>query len=288
MISSDFIIYFSAMMLAGVPAVFIGFILISRKQAMLIDVISHSSLLGVVLAFLIVKKFSSLAFFIGALLASISSSLFIDIMEKKAKIKKEQATAVVFTGFLALGLFLLSTYSKNVDLDLSCVLFGELLFLPLEESFSFFNINVPQSLVRLGLSSFLVSFFLFIFWRPLFSHSFDSDFSQSTGVYKPYINILFIFLSSYFVISLIKIMGVILPLGLFITPILFGLNFFKNFQKIYLSAILFLALSSVVALPLANKFQVNIGAFLVLTQSTLFLISYSLKKTFAKYSLEPM
>ncbi len=107
----------------------VGNYLVLRRISLVGDAISHSVLPGIVIAFIVADSRSSLPMFIGALVAGVLTTLLIEMIHSRSKIKQDAAIGITFTTMFAIGVILVSLYGADTDLDLDCVLFGKLDFI---------------------------------------------------------------------------------------------------------------------------------------------------------------
>ena len=105
----------------------------AKKISLVGDAISHSVLPGIAIAYMIAGSRSDLAMFIGALIAGIFTTLIIELIHSRSKIKKDAAIGITFTTMFAVGVILVSLYGADTDLDLDYVLFGKLDFMASKE-----------------------------------------------------------------------------------------------------------------------------------------------------------
>ena len=111
----------------------VGNYLVLRKISLVGDAISHSVLPGIAIAYMIAGSRSDLPMFIGALIAGILTTLIIELIHSRSKIKQDAAIGITFTTMFAIGVILVSVYGADTDLDLDCVLFGKLDFIASKE-----------------------------------------------------------------------------------------------------------------------------------------------------------
>jgi manganese/zinc/iron transport system permease protein len=115
----------------GTSCAVLGCFLVLRKIAMLGDAISHAVLPGIVLAFLITASRSSLPMFIGAVAIGGLTAFVVQYLSEKG-VQGDAAIGVTFTSLFAIGVVLVSVYGGQVDLDLDCVLYGEIAYVPFD------------------------------------------------------------------------------------------------------------------------------------------------------------
>ena len=128
---SDFWILATASLVAASTAL-VGVFLILRRQALIGDAISHSVLLGIVLAFLLTDSRSLGVMFIGATVIGLVTAWLSDNLHRIGKLQSDASIGIVFTFFFAVGVILVSLYAGQIDLDQECVLYGEIAFVPFD------------------------------------------------------------------------------------------------------------------------------------------------------------
>lgn len=113
--------------LAAVGCALLGNFLVLRRLSLMGDAISHSVLPGLVIAFLIASTRSPLVMFLGAAIAGVATVVLVELVKKLGRVEPGAAMGVVFSVLFALGVLLIEKASvRHVDLDASCVLYGQL------------------------------------------------------------------------------------------------------------------------------------------------------------------
>ncbi len=118
--------------LVAISSALVGVFLILRRQALMGDAISHSVLLGIVIAFLATESRSITVMLTGAVLIGLLTAWLSDALQKVGKLQSDASIGIVFTLFFAIGVILVSLYAGQVDLDQECVLYGEIAFIPFD------------------------------------------------------------------------------------------------------------------------------------------------------------
>src|SRR5512134_340151 len=75
----------------------VGNYLILRRMALVGDAISHSVLPGLAVGFLLVNSRSSGVMFAGALAAGIVTTLLIELIHRKSRVKQDAAIGITFS-----------------------------------------------------------------------------------------------------------------------------------------------------------------------------------------------
>src|SRR5690625_3224149 len=88
--------------LVGLSCGIIGVFLILRKQAMMADAISHTVLLGIVLAYLVTKEVSGPSMLIGGILAGLLTAFLVQWLHS-LDVQHDASMGIVFTTLFAIG-----------------------------------------------------------------------------------------------------------------------------------------------------------------------------------------
>lgn len=112
----------------AIPGVF----LVLRRMSMMSDSITHTILLGIVLAFFIVQDLSSPVLIIGAASMGVITVWFTEVLEKTKLVSEDSAIGVVFPLLFSIAIILITRYAGSVHLDTDSVLLGELAFAPFD------------------------------------------------------------------------------------------------------------------------------------------------------------
>jgi manganese/zinc/iron transport system permease protein len=127
---------------------------------------------------------------LGALAAALLAVFLIGLVRRVARLESGAATGAVFTSFFALGLMLMeATGARSVDLDLDCVLFGQLESVVWLEAQGFASLFDPVALAALPRQLFLLAAvavvlagLVALLWRPLHLLCFDPDYAAAIGL----------------------------------------------------------------------------------------------------------
>jgi manganese/zinc/iron transport system permease protein len=197
----------------------VGAFLVIRKSALLGDAISHSVLPGIVIAFLITGSRATWGMMIGAIVAGILTTLAIDLVCRKTRIKEDAAIGIVFSFFFAVGVILMSQYASKVDLDLDCVLYGEIGFIALEPFVEVGGFSLaPEPIVRTALILIGIAALIRLFFKELVVCSFDATYANTIGVGAQRAHYLLVVVLSITVVSAFESVGAVLVVAMLILP----------------------------------------------------------------------
>ena len=118
-----------ALLMSSLVAAVCGFLssyLTLKGWALMGDAVSHSVMPGVVVAYALGLPFS-----LGAFIFGVGSVALIGFVKQKSRVKEDTVIGLVFTGFFALGIVLVSKIKSNIDLH--SILFGSPLGISLSD-----------------------------------------------------------------------------------------------------------------------------------------------------------
>src|SRR5436190_16016286 len=70
---------------------------------------------------------------LGAMAAGLTTTLLIEFITARSRLKSDAATGITYTTLFALGIYLVNCFAGRVHIDADCVLFGELEYVQLAE-----------------------------------------------------------------------------------------------------------------------------------------------------------
>ncbi|MGV3772975.1 MAG: metal ABC transporter permease [Verrucomicrobiales bacterium] len=253
----------------------VGNYLILRRMALVGDAISHSVLPGLAIAFLITQSRSSSAMFIGALIAGIVTTLLIEVIHKKSRVKHDSAIGIAFTSLFAFGVIIISLFADKVDLDQECVLYGEIAFVPQKEAATLFGFSLgPEPVVTMGVVGFLTLLLILLFYKQLLVSSFDPGLGSSLGINPTLVHYLLMCWLSVVVVSAFESVGAILVIAMLILPGATASLLQKRLPGMMLLTCLHGAISSVVGIHIGYWLNCSMAASMVLTGAILFVAAW--------------
>lgn len=109
-----------------------GTFLVLRKMSMMSDSITHTILLGIVLAFFATHDLSSPLLIAGAALMGVVTVWMTELLSRTRLLAEDAAIGVVFPLLFSIAVILITRYAGSVHLDTDSVLLGELAFAPFD------------------------------------------------------------------------------------------------------------------------------------------------------------
>ena len=226
-----------------------------KGWALMGDAVSHAVMPGVVVAYALGLPFS-----LGAFVFGVGSVALIGFVKQKSRIKEDTVIGLVFTGFFALGLVLVSKIKSNIDL--MHILFGS----PLGISDS----DVNQTLVI----SFIVVVILTIFRKDFMLYCFDPAHARSIGINTGVLHYLLLSVLSLTAVVGLQTVGIILVIAMLITPGATAYLLTDRFDRMTILAVISSMLSSVLGVYISYWSDIETGGSIVLVQTIIFLIAF--------------
>lgn len=255
----------------------VGTFLVWRRMALVGDAISHSVLPGIVIAFLLSGTRATLPMFLGAVLAGVATSLLIDAIHGRSRVKVDAALGITFTTLFAIGVILITLLADNVDLDADCVLYGEITFLSLHAPVMALGIPLgPPEVVRMAVVTGAVGLAIGLFFKELQITSFDAGLAQSIGINPRIVHHVLMAAVSICVVSAFEAVGSILVIGALIIPGVTGSLLSDRLWVILASVPVFAAVSTVLGVHGSVLLNANPGATIIAAASGCFLLVWLL------------
>lgn len=253
----------------------VGNYLILRRMALIGDAISHSILPGIAVAFLVSGSRGSLPMFVGALLAGAVTTVLIEVIHKKSRVKQDAAIGIAFTSLFAVGVILISLFASKVDLDQECVLYGEIAFIPLEGMVELGGVKLgPPSVVRMAVVTLVVVLLVALFYKELLVSSFDPALSFSLGINSTLVHYALMAVLSIVVVSAFEAVGAILVIAMLILPGATATLLSNRFVVMLGLTVLHGALSAVLGLHLGVWLDCSIAGSMVVAGAGLFVVAW--------------
>ncbi|MDI9490920.1 MAG: metal ABC transporter permease [Clostridiaceae bacterium] len=259
------------LLITGIACAILGCFLVLRKLSMITDALAHSILLGIVLAFLITKDLNSPILFIGAGLFGIFTVFSIELLSSTRLVKSDDAVGIIFPLFFSLAVILISTFARNVHLDIDIVLMGQVIMIPLN-NIEILGIIIPKAMFYMLLMLVANTLLISIFFKELKISTFDPEFATIAGFSSSLLFYALMTLSSFTAVSAFDAVGAILVIALFIGPAASAYLLTKDLKMMLLVSILFSVANTFIGFFLAMKINVSIsGMIAAITGATLLL-----------------
>lgn len=186
-------------LLVAPPTALLSCFLVLKGWALMGDAVSHATLPGIVLAWIL-----GLPLIVGAFAAGMACALATGYLSHNSRVKQDTVMGVVFSGMFGIGIIMYTAITTNEHLD--HVLFGNMLGIG------------GTDLWTSGLIAIVVSGLLVLKWKDLLLHAFDPAQAQASGLRTNVLHYGLLSALSLTIVSTLSSVGLILAVALLVTP----------------------------------------------------------------------
>ncbi|HAA87039.1 MAG: ABC transporter [Verrucomicrobiales bacterium] len=254
----------------------VGNYLVLRRISLVGDAISHSVLPGIAIAFILTGSRSEAPMFIGALVAGVITTLIIEVLHSRTRIKQDAAIGITFSTMFAIGVILISLHGSHTDLDLDCVLFGKLDFLSTKEKII---MGLPGVVITMGTVALIVGIMILLFYKELLVSSFDPNLAATIGISPRLVHYLLMCILSVVVVSAFSSVGAILVIAMLILPAATSYLLTDRLQVMMLFTLLHSFMSSISGVHLAVALKIPTAPATVVCGMMFFLMAWIFSPT---------
>lgn len=230
----------------------IGLFLILKRFSLFGDAMSHVAFGGIALGLFL----KSNPIWVS-LIVSIIGALAIIKLNSSKRIYSDSSIAVLLSLGLAIGLVLISL-SGGFSIDITSYLFGSILLVNIEETWSTVVLSV------------IVIAFVILYYKKLIYLVFNEEQALVNGINTVVLNILFITLATIAIVMSIRLIGVLMVSSLLIIPNVSSLLLGYGFKKTILFSICFSLISVILGIILAYEWNITPSGMIVITSAGIF------------------
>ena len=196
----------------------LGTFLVLRRLALLGDAISHSVLPGIAIAFLLTGTRNTLPMLAGAGALGVLTVFLVEALGRSRRVREDASIGLVFPALFSIGVILVSRFAYHVDLDLDCVLYGEIAYAPLDLLYLGATVLGPKALWVNGAVLLLNAGFVILFFKELKVTTFDPELSFALGFSPLLMHYALMSAVSITVVGAFESVGAILVLAMLVGP----------------------------------------------------------------------
>ena len=263
-------VIFLGVSILGAVSGLVGTFLLFRKRSLLSDTISHATLPGIAIAYLIGESLyengkKTLPLMVGAFVASWLSMQFVRFIRRNSNVKDDAALAITLAFFYGIGVVLLSVIQKlpsSNSSGLEYYLYGMVASMVIGDAF-----------LLIGLA-FLCIILILLFFKEFSLLCFDSLYAQTQGFPISRLDVAIMTLSVSVAVVGLQTVGLLLMMALLITPPV-AARFWSNDIRFMLltSAIIGAASTLLGAIASSSFARLPAGGAIVLATALIFVIS---------------
>lgn len=264
----------------AISSAIIGCFLVLRKMTMLANSLSHTILIGIIIAFLMTQTQAQYwhqhnlhvsTFLIAALISALLTTFLTDFLTKIIKLQEDASIGLVFSTLFALGIILVTLFTKNAHIG-SEIVMG--------------NVDAlhPHDL-KLAIIMLLFNVLVtIIFFRQFKLITFDSSYAKTLGISIMFFNCIQLFQVAATTIAGFRAVGVLMILSFLTIPPLIARLFTRRLHSMLILSSLLGVIASIFGVALSrhlltiHNLSLSTGGLTVCVLVVFFIISLSYTK----------
>lgn len=250
-------------MITGAINGILGVYVILRGMSYIGHGLSHAVFGGAVVSIMM-----NINIYIGATIWGIASSIIIDWVSKRGRIRADAIIGMISTTGFAIGIFLISTNNILIR-NLEALLFGNIIGV------------TEMDMYIIIIISIIASIFFFLSNKMMLFAIFDRDTARVYGIRTDLIEFVFSIILSVVIIASMYVIGVTLLAAAIIAPAITARLLTNNFLKMIMLSLLIGSLTAFVGMYLSFILNSSSGATIVLSATSILAIAslYRVKRS---------
>ncbi|APZ93157.1 metal ABC transporter permease [Fuerstiella marisgermanici] len=269
MFGNQTIIVLAGTLLLGVAAGMVGTFAVLRRRALMGDVIAHSALPGLCIAFLVFHSRAILVLLAGALLSGLLGAFVVSLMKRHTALREDAIQGIVLSVFYGGGIALTRSiqnrYRNESGADLEAFIIGRAATMLRSDVYQIAAVTIVTAVIVL------------LLYKELKLVSFDEQFCRVQGWSAGGLDLLLMVLTAVTVVVGLPSVGVVLTAALLIIPPAAARFWTDRLSKMMMISCTFGGLSGVTGTLISARFDgLPTGPLIVLTSTAIFLLSWLL------------
>ena len=237
----------------GIICPVLGSYVVIRGMGFMGDAMAHSVLPGIVIALIV-----GVSPFLGSVPMAILVAVTVGYLIRSKAVTEDTAFGVLFAGLFSIGLVIISV-AGGLAVSVEDILLGQIL-----------GVSNSDILISFILTM-VVMISLIAFHRQLIFSGFDPVGSVVAGLNVGALNYMFLILLGIAIVVTLHVVGVVLVVGLLVTPSAAAQLVIRRFTKAMMLAISFGLISAVTGLYISFYFDLPSGPVITLVSFVIFL-----------------
>ena len=213
----------------SISASLLGVLLVLGKNTLLTNTLSHTMLLGVVIAYFFsnffhIEGIGQIFLYVASFFVGFLTCVAVEYLSKKRCISTDASNGMVLAFFFALGILSISIYNKNAFVGTE-LLMGDIDAIEMSDVKIVFYTTV------------IISATIYLAYRFLSVSIFDASFAQISGFFPKRWRYLLLLLASFSSIVAFKAVGFIMTMSFFVLPSLIAKLYAHSLQQMFVYAI---------------------------------------------------
>ncbi|WP_107670114.1 metal ABC transporter permease [Cyanothece sp. BG0011] len=218
------------------------------------DAISHAVVPGVVVAYAL-----EIPFAIGAFLFGFGATVAIGYIKSNTRLKEDAVIGIVFTGFFAFGLVLVTKIPSNIDLF--HILFGNVLGIS------------PQDIIQTLIAGIITLVVILLRRKDLLLFCFDPNHAKAIGLNTQILYYTLLCVLALTIVAALQTAGIILVISMLVTPGSIGYLLSDRFDYMLVISVISSILSCVLGTYLSYHLDVSTGGSIVVLLTVFFIVA---------------
>ena len=237
----------------GIICPVLGSYVVIRGMGFMGDAMAHSVLPGIVIALIV-----GVSPFLGSVPMAILVAVTVGYLIRSKAVTEDTAFGVLFAGLFSIGLVIISV-AGGLAVSVEDILLGQIL-----------GVSNSDILISFILTM-VVMISLIAFHKQLIFSGFDPVGSVVAGLNVGALNYMFLILLGIAIVVTLHVVGVVLVVGLLVTPAAAAQLVIRRFTKAMMLAISFGLISAVTGLYVSYYFDLPSGPVITLVSFVIFL-----------------
>lgn len=247
-----------------------GVFLVLRRMAMMSDAISHTVLLGIVLAFFVVGELGHPLLIIGATIVGVLTVTIVEAFGRTRLLRQDAAIGLTFPILFSIAIILVSVFARNVHLDEHVVFQGDLVFAPFDR-LVVFGVDIgPRTLIVMSVILLLNLALILAFYKELKLSTFDASLAASFGFSPALLHYGLMTMVSITAVGAFDAVGSILVIAFMIVPPVTAYLLTDRLSVMLWLSVGIAVVGAILGYWVARQFDTTIGGTIVTTLGGLF------------------
>lgn len=242
----------AALAIISVASSLIGTYVVTRRLVSISGGVTHACFGGLGLGY-----FLGVSPVLMAGVFAVLSSLGVDALASRGRVRSDSAIAVIWAIGMAVGILFVFLTPGYVP-ELNSFLFGNVLTVG------------SSDLVAFGAFAAVLIAFYAAFYRQIVACAFDPDFARVTGLNVSFINLSMTVLTAVCIVLTIKLVGVMLLMSMLALPQMVAELFCRRYGSVLAGAVVTSLVCCVGGLMLASVIDVPCSALIVLLMAAVY------------------
>lgn len=252
---------FQASFLIAVISPILGLFLVLRRQSLMADTLSHISLAGIALGFILNVNPTW-----TTLIVVIIMAITIEYLSSVYKSYSEISIAILMSAGMAVALVLMSLNEGGSTASIQQYLFGSIV-----------TISQEQVYLLTGLFVIVIGLFL-IFRKPMYVLTFDQDTAHTAGLPARIMSVTFNIITGVTIAVVMPIIGALLVSAVMILPAAIAMRLSSSFNRVIIVGIIIGIIGMFFGLVSSYELGTPPGASITLIFIVIFAAATVLKK----------